>query len=97
MCNCYCDTHQTMSQDTELTISVPRSRINEFYCKYYNLVETFYCVTLSESKLCLANEKPDYVYFNVTFNLNPADGSFNPKELVGRIQVNILCCLIDVN
>ncbi|XP_026746385.1 LOW QUALITY PROTEIN: probable ribonuclease ZC3H12D [Trichoplusia ni] len=75
-----------MSQDTDLIISVPRSRINEFYCKYYNLVETFYCVTLSESKLCPANEKPDYVYFNVTFNLNPADGSFNPKELVGRIQ-----------
>ncbi|KAJ8715162.1 hypothetical protein PYW08_005143 [Mythimna loreyi] len=75
-----------MSHDTDLIISVPRSRINEFYCKYYNLVETFYCVTLSENKLCLANEKPDYVYFNVTFNLNPADGSFNPKELAGRIQ-----------
>ncbi|CAH1639235.1 unnamed protein product [Spodoptera littoralis] len=75
-----------MSHETDLVISVPRSRINEFYCKYYNLVETFYCVTLSESKLCSANEKPDYVYFNVTFNLNPADGSFNPKELTGRIQ-----------
>lgn len=86
-----------MSQDTDLIISVPRSRINEFYCKYYNLVETFYCVTLSESKLCPANEKPDYVYFNVTFNLNPADGSFNPKELVGRIQVNRLCCFVNVN
>lgn len=86
-----------MSHDTELKISVPRSRINEFYSKYYNLVETFYCVTLSETKSCSTNEKPDYVYFNVTFNLNPADGSFNPKELAGRIQVNATSSFTNVN
>lgn len=75
-----------MSQETDLIISVPRSRVAEFYNNYYNLVESFYYVTLTESKVCLGNEKPDSVFFNVTFNLNPADGSFNPQELIGRIQ-----------
>lgn len=75
-----------MSLDTDLIILVPRSRVSEFYSKYYNLVESFYCVTLSENKYWVENENPDYVYFNVTFNLNPDDGSFNPQELVGRIQ-----------
>lgn len=79
-----------MSQDTDLIISVPRSRVTEFYSKYFNLVETFYYVTLSENKFPVANEKPDCVYFNVTFNLDPVDGSFNPQELVGRIQVFVL-------
>lgn len=80
---------KTMSLDTDLIILVPRCRVAEFYNKYYNLVESFYCVTLSENKYWVEHENPDYVYFNVTFNLNPDDGSFNPQELVGRIQVCI--------
>lgn len=76
-----------MSQDADLAISVPRSCVKEFYTKYLNLVETFYYVTLSENKSSAATEKSDYVFFNVLFNLNPADGSFNPRELVARIQV----------
>lgn len=75
-----------MSNDTDLLISVPRSCITEFYGKYLNLVETFYYVTLSENKSAVAKEKPEYVYFNVLFNLSPADGNFNPREIVGRIQ-----------
>lgn len=77
-----------MSHDTDLLISVPRSCIAEFYNKYLNLVETFYYVTLTENKSAFRKEKPEYVYFNVIFNLNPADGSFNPRELVVRIQVS---------
>ncbi|XP_028175010.1 probable ribonuclease ZC3H12B isoform X1 [Ostrinia furnacalis] len=75
-----------MSHDTDLLISVPRSCIAEFYNKYLNLVETFYYVTLTENKSAFCKEKPEYVYFNVIFNLNPADGSYNPRELVVRIQ-----------
>lgn len=77
-----------MSHETDLLITVPRSCISDFYSKYLNLVETFYCVTLSENKSGFAKERPDYVFFNVIFNLNPADGSYNPRELVGRIQVS---------
>lgn len=77
-----------MSHDTDLLISVPRSCIAEFYNKYLNLVETFYYVTLTENKSARYKVKPEYVYFDVIFNLNPADGSFNPRELVGRIQVS---------
>lgn len=77
-----------MSHDTEWLISVPRSCLTEFYSKYLNLVETFYYVTLSENKSALAKEKPEYVFFNVIFNLNPVDGNFNPRELVGKIQVS---------
>lgn len=76
-----------MSHDTDLVVAVPRSCVNEFYSRYYNLVETFYYVTLSENKTTVAKEKPEYVYFNVLFKLNPADGTFDPRELVGRIQV----------
>ncbi|KOB73598.1 Oligopeptidase A [Operophtera brumata] len=75
-----------MSHDTDLIVAVPRSCVNEFYSRYHNLVETFYYVTLSENKNIVAKEKPEYVYFNVLFKLNPADGSFDPRELVGRIQ-----------
>ncbi|CAG9788806.1 unnamed protein product [Diatraea saccharalis] len=75
-----------MSHDTDLLISVPRSCITEFYNKYLNLVETFYYVTLTENKSTPHKEKTENVYFNVIFNLNPADGSFNPRELIGRIQ-----------
>ncbi|XP_049875898.1 probable ribonuclease ZC3H12B [Pectinophora gossypiella] len=75
-----------MSHETDLLISVPRASITEFYSKYLNLVETFYYVTLSENKSTVTKEKPEYVYFNVTFNLTPSDGNFNPRELVGRIQ-----------
>lgn len=77
-----------MSNDNELLISLPRSYLKDFYSKYLNLVETFYYVTLSENKSTIAKEKPEYVFFNVTFNLNPVDGNFNPYELVGRIQVS---------
>ncbi|KAL4711516.1 hypothetical protein ACJJTC_000532 [Scirpophaga incertulas] len=75
-----------MSHDTDLLISVPRSCIKEFYNKYLNLVETFYCVTLTENKSSLSKDSAEYVSFKVIFNLNPADGTFNPRELVGRIQ-----------
>ncbi|XP_068617717.1 probable ribonuclease ZC3H12D isoform X1 [Battus philenor] len=75
-----------MSNETDLLISVPRSCLTEFYSKYLNLVETFYYVTLSETKLALTKEKTEYVFFNVLFNLNPVDGNFNPQELVARIQ-----------
>ncbi|CAK1587092.1 unnamed protein product [Parnassius mnemosyne] len=75
-----------MSNDIDLFISVPRSCLNDFYSKYLNLVETFYYVTLSECKSTIAKEKPEYVFFNVIFNLNPVDGNFNPQELVARIQ-----------
>ncbi|CAH2093060.1 unnamed protein product [Euphydryas editha] len=71
---------------TDLFISVPRSCLNEFYSKYLNLVETFYYVTLSENKSGNTNVKPDFVRFNVIFNLNPVDSNFNPRELVDRIQ-----------
>lgn len=77
-----------MSQENDLLISVPRSGITEFYSKYMNLVETFYYVTLSENKSAQTKEKPESVYFNVIFNFNPLDGNFNPKEIVGRIQVS---------
>lgn len=83
-----------MSQDTDLLISVPRSCITEFYSKYLNLVETFYYVTLSENKSVVAKEKSEYVYFHVLFNLSASDGNFNPREIVGRIQVSkIFACL----
>ncbi|KAJ0174557.1 hypothetical protein K1T71_009665 [Dendrolimus kikuchii] len=75
-----------MSQDAEFIISVPRVRISEFYSKYLNLIETFYYVTLSKNTSCLTKDKPDYEYFNVVFNLSPADGNFNPQEIIGRIQ-----------
>lgn len=75
-------------------ISVPRSCVKEFFAKYLNLVETFYYVTLSENKSSVATEKTDYVIFNVNFNLNPADGSFNPRELINRIQVRIYFIII---
>lgn len=77
-----------MSYDNDLLISVPRACITEFYSKYLNLVETFYYVTLSENKSNFSKEKAEYAYFNVIFNLNPADGNYNPRELVGRIQVS---------
>lgn len=76
-----------MSRDTDHKVAVPRSCLNEFYSKYHNLVETFYYVTLTEDKTIVSKEKPEYVYFNVLFKLNPADGSYDPRELVGRIQV----------
>lgn len=82
-----CHDTGTMSHDTNHIVAVPRSCVNEFYSRYHNLVETFYYVTLSENKNIIAKEKPEYVYFNVLFKLNPADGSFDPRELVGRIQV----------
>ncbi|XP_028031653.1 endoribonuclease ZC3H12A isoform X1 [Bombyx mandarina] len=75
-----------MSQETELLISVPRTCIKEFRSKYLNLVETFYYVTLTEIKSSFANEETEFVYFNVTFNLNSTDGNNNPRELIGRIQ-----------
>nr|XP_013189785.1 unnamed protein product [Amyelois transitella] len=74
-----------MSHEKELFISVPRSCIGDFYSKYLNLVETFYCVTLCEAP-SIVKDRPEYVFFKVIFNLNPADGSFNPRELIGRIQ-----------
>lgn len=77
-----------MSQETELLISVPRTCIKEFRSKYLNLVETFYYVTLTEIKSSFANEETEFVYFNVTFNLNSTDGNNNPRELIGRIQVS---------
>lgn len=78
-----------MSQDINLRISVPRSGITEFYSKYLNLVETFYYVTLTESKSAHVREKCEFVYFNVIFNFNPLEGNFNAEEIVGRIQVKI--------
>lgn len=77
-----------MSHDNDLLISVPRACITEFYSKYLNLVETFYYVTLSEDKSSFTKEKGEYAYFNVIFNLNPTDENYNPRELVGRIQVS---------
>lgn len=79
-----------MSHDNDLLISVPRACITEFYSKYLNLVETFYYVTLSENKSSFTKETGEYAYFNVIFNLNPTDGNYNPRELVGRIQVSEL-------
>ena len=76
-----------MSNETNFSISVPRSCLNEFYSKYLNLVETFYYVTLSENKFRNACEKSDYVHFNVTLNVNSIDSNVNPRELVDRIQV----------
>lgn len=78
-----------MSHDNDLLISVPRACITEFYSKYLNLVETFYYVTLSENKSSFTKEKGEYAYFNVIFKLNPSDGNYNPRELVGRIQVSV--------
>lgn len=88
--SCHGNVHEIMSNDTDLFISVPRSCLNDFYSKYLNLVETFYYVTLSERKSVVAKEKPEYVFFNVIFNLSPVDGNFNPQELVGRIQVSVI-------
>ncbi|OWR46562.1 endoribonuclease ZC3H12A isoform X1 [Danaus plexippus] len=75
-----------MSNETDLSISVPRSCLTEFYSKYLHLVETFYYVTLSEKKSDVASEQSEYVYFKVTFNLNPVESNLIPRELVDRIQ-----------
>lgn len=75
--------------EQEFLISVPRKCLSEFYNKYLNLVETFYYVKLTEKESPMGLfhcESPYYAYFQVAFNVNPADAHFNPRDIVTRIQ-----------
>lgn len=74
--------------DTNLyLLIVPRLFDEEFKTKYKNVVETFYHVTLTELKPIQSQDKPDYVSYGITFNLNPYECNISPAELTDRIQV----------